>query len=170
MEVITRTNDQRIDELEAAMFEAALDANSEITFADCPLNHYFTPKLYVRQILMPAGALITSEVHKTCHPFRVMQGTLYVQIDNGEWEKIQAPYAGVTKIGTRRVLYIEQDCAWETFHSLDFIVGDENELQYEEMMKVVDKCLEVLIEPHENKVLGGTVFLNQITNTQKELQ
>ncbi len=148
------------------MFEAALSEDSGIHFIDCPLVHEFYAGLYVRQILMSAGQLITSEVHKTCHPFRVLQGIVFVKIDDDNWERIEAPYAGTTLAGTRRVLYIEKDTVWETFHALPFIKGDENDLPQDEMMKIVDKVKDTIIEPYENKLLGGSLFLNQITNTK----
>ncbi len=169
MEAIVRHNDAEIDQLELAMFEAASNPESNIRFIDCPNNHLFYPGLYVRQILMPQskeGTLITSEVHNTCHPFRVLQGIVWVKIDSGEWERIEAPYEGTTLPNTRRVLAIEKDTVWETFHALPFIKGDEGELSQDEMMKVVDKIKDTIIEPYENKLLGGTVFLNQITNVK----
>lgn len=169
MQPILRQNDKRIDELEAAMFSAAMDENSDIHFVDCPINHYFTPKLYVREVLMPSHKMITSEVHKTCHPFRVLQGNVLVSVDGGEWQTITAPYKGVTQPGTRRVLITLENTVWETFHPLDFITGEEESLPYEEMMKVIDRIIDAIIEPYENKLLGGHVFLNQITNKQKEL-
>jgi len=166
MEAIIRTNDDRIDELEGAMFESALDSKSDIHFVDCPLLHEFYPNLYVRQILMPKGTTITSKIHKTCHPFRVLQGVAHVKIDNGEWQKIEAPYAGTTQVGTRRVLFIEESCVWETFHPLPFITGNENGLPESELEEVIEKVENEILEPHENKLLGGSVFLNKITNAK----
>ncbi len=166
MEAIVRHNDDRIDELEAAMFEAALSEDSDIHFVECPLNHYFTPNLYVREILMSAGQLITSEVHKTCHPFVVLQGSVSVKIDDDNWQLIQAPHFGITQAGTRRVLFIHADTVWQTYHPLEFIKGDENELPQDEMMKVVDKIVDEILEPYENKLLGGRMFLNKINNTK----
>jgi hypothetical protein len=164
---IKRVNDERIDELEAAMFESAMNNESDVHFIDCPLNHEFYPNLYVRQILMPKGATITSEVHKTCHPFRVLQGIVLVKIDNNQWERIVAPYAGTTYAGTRRVLYIEEETVWETFHPLSFITGKENNLSEEEYMEVVSKVKDAIIEPYVNKLIGGHVFLNKIINQIK---
>ncbi len=166
MEAIVRTNDDRIDELEAAMFEAATSDESEVHFVECPLNHEFYPNLYVRQILMPKGTTITSKIHKTCHPFRVMQGVVHVKIDEGEWQRIEAPYRGTTQIGTRRVLFIEEDCVWETFHALSFIKGDEDKLPEKEFDEIIEKVENEILEPYENKLLGGTVFLNKISNVK----
>ena len=82
----------------------------------CPLVHMFTPGLYVRQILMPAGTMVTSRVHKTTHPFIVLLGEVSV-ISETERITYKAPYVGVTPAGTRRALYAHVDTVWATFHA-----------------------------------------------------
>lgn len=81
-----------------------------------PLKHVFTPGLYTRQIFMPAGTLLTSRIHLFEHPFIISAGVVSVWGDERGWETLQAPYLGVTKPATRRVLYIHQDTIWTTFH------------------------------------------------------
>jgi len=83
---------------------------------DMPLVHRFTPGLYSREISMPAGALVVSYVHKTEHQFVILEGSLTVWDENGGTQKLSAPHVGITKPGTRRVLYIHEDCVWATFH------------------------------------------------------
>lgn len=173
MQELIRHNDERIDELECAMAEAALNEDSEVFFVDCPLNHFFYHGLYVRQILMPKtedGTLITSKVHKTCHPYRVLQGVVWVKIDNGEWERIAAPYAGTTYAGTRRELLIEENTVWETFHALPFITGDEGNLNKEKLEEVLDRIENTILEPYENKALGGVLSRNKLITQQTENQ
>lgn len=111
----------------------------------CPLFHTFTPNLYIREIHMPAGSLITSKCHKTQHPFIISKGAVSVlTIENGEivGEKyLEAPYRGITEVGTRRVLYIHENCVWTTIHS-----NHDNETD-------VDKIEERIIEKHVNPLL-----------------
>lgn len=109
---------------------------------DCPLVHLFTPKgpdtpagLYARQITMPAGALIISKIHKTEHPYVISKGRVAVWIDGVGWQLYEAPYMGVTKPGTRRVLYVVSETVWTTFH-----VGDE---------KTVEEIEARIIEPRD---------------------
>lgn len=82
---------------------------------DCPVKHTFTPGLYSRQITMPANSLILSETHGTRHQFVILQGSIIVIID-GKKEMLQAPYSGITEPGTRRLLYVLEDCIFTTFH------------------------------------------------------
>jgi hypothetical protein len=144
----------RIDELEFAM--------QDMPPVDCPVTHNFIPGFYIRTVTMPTDVLITSRIHNTEHPFFVSKGVAHVKVNDGEWEEIAAPYAGVTFPGTRRVLYIESECVWSTFH---FISDDEQpELMLEEEVTMaVERIAERIIVPHENKLLGGVVKNNVVT-------
>lgn len=91
----------------------------------CPLVHRFTPGLYIREIFMPAGSLITSARHLTCHPFVVSKGDVSVYVEGVEVDRYKAPYTGITKPGTRRLLYIHEDTVWTTFHVTEKTDPDE---------------------------------------------
>jgi hypothetical protein len=126
----TQNSNELIDELEARMIEYPL--------IECPLRHTFINGMYIREIFMPAGSLITSKIHLTRHRYFVSRGTLYVQL-NGVWEKIEAPYEGITEPGTRRVLFIVSDTVWTTFHLTE--------------LKDVDAIEEIIIGKHDNPLL-----------------
>ena len=135
---LIKSRDERVDELEAEML-------SNLPIVDCPVKHIFTPNLYSREIFMPAGSLVTSKIHKTEHPYVVSQGLVSVWIDNGEEIIIKAPFSGITKPGTRRVLFVWEDTIWTTFH-VDIEDG-----------KDVDKIEERIIEKHDNKKITNEV-------------
>jgi hypothetical protein len=146
--------DDETDELEAAMQDCAP--------VNCPLTHTFTPGMYSRTIFMPAGTLITSLVHRTEHQFIISAGIALVKIRAGEWERLAAPHIGITKPKTRRILYIEQDCLWTTFHRVDISPKDDSEESISEAVRLIEN---EIIEPHENKLLGGVIKNNVITKT-----
>lgn len=100
-----------------------------------PLIHRFTPGLYIREIFMPAGAVLTSKIHKTEHPFVISKGRVSVYSEGQGVEMLVAPHTGVTKPGTRRVLCIHEDTVWITFHPTQ-----ETDLEVIEQL---------LIEPHD---------------------
>lgn len=108
---------------------------------DAPLIHRFTPNLYTREIFMQAGSRVVSKIHKTEHQFIVSQGICYVYniVDKG-WEKIVAPYHGITPAGTRRILVIEKDTVWTTIHFIN---------EGETLEEIEDR----IIEKHENTLL-----------------
>jgi len=81
----------------------------------CPLEHDFVDGAYVRKIFMPKGTLLTSKIHKICHPYFIMSGECSVLTDEGII-RIKAPFSGITKAWTKRVLYIHEDTVWVTVH------------------------------------------------------
>jgi len=116
---------QAIDALEVEMMKRPAQ--------ECPVVHRFTPGLYIREIFMPAGSVVVSKIHRTEHPFTVSQGRVRVFID-GVWEEIVAPYTGITKPGTRRVLTVIEDTVWTTYHPTN--------------LRDVDEIEHAIIEPH----------------------
>lgn len=90
--------------------------------ANCQLVHRFTPGLYVRELTMPAGSIITSEIHRTEHPFTISKGRVsvaWVDVDGTHVREFAAPYTGVTMPGTRRVLFIHEETIWTTYHPIE---------------------------------------------------
>ena len=161
--MIIRENDDRLDELELAMLE-----NCEPVH--CLTTHMFTDGMYIREIFMPAGSLITSKVHKTEHPYIVSYGKVAVSIDGDDWDEITAPYTGITKPGTRRVLYILEDCIWTTFHRVDNMKSEYNDLNDDEKENIVKEIEEKILEPHVNYLTGTdikTEYLKALEETKK---
>lgn len=135
-EILHRTNDSKIDELEALILE-----QEQIV---CPLEHRFTDGMYIREITMAAGSLITSKIHRTEHPFTISKGRVMVCIDAGDWVEYEAPYTGITQAGTRRVLYVIEDCVWTTYHL--------NPSNTQDLKEIEDR----IIEKHENPFIDNS--------------
>jgi len=108
---------------------------AEMPAVEHPETHRFTPGLYSRQILLKAGILCTSKIHKTEHQYIVSRGKCKVWTEGRGWELIVAPYHGTTKPGARRALFIIEDVIWTTFHPTS--KTDMSELESD------------LIEPHD---------------------
>ena len=107
----------------------------------CPLKHTFTETQYIREIFMPKGSLITSQIHLTEHPFFVLEGVVSVFSENDGETIIQAPYSGITTPNTRRVLFVHEDCRWATVH---------HRLPNETVEEIGDR----IIEKHDNPLLS----------------
>jgi len=82
------------------------------------LKHTFADGTYIRQITMLKGTLLTSRIHKIEHPYFVMKGECSVLTEEGS-VKIKAPYWGITKPGTKRLIYIHEDTVWITVHAME---------------------------------------------------
>lgn len=83
---------------------------------DCPLIHRFVPGMYIREIFMKKGLTVTSALHLTEHPFVISQGSVLVWKPGEEPVRLQAPYCGITKAGTQRLIFVEENTQWLTFH------------------------------------------------------
>lgn len=145
-QIAKQTLTHQIDELEAVMLD-------NFPVVDCPVTHHFTEGLYVREIFLPAGTLVTSKIHKTQHQYFVMKGKCIVWIDGVE-HKIKAPYIGITQPNTRRVVYVISDSIWATTH-----VTEENE--------TVEQIEERIIEKHDNPCLS-LEMKNRLINLLKK--
>ena len=104
----------------------AAPAESRIEFTNL---HDFAPGMYARSIFMPAGALLTSRIHKTHHFFVVSMGACTVIDSHGGKTFIEAPYMGRTLAGTKRALHIHTDTVWTTFHPTKFATVEECEAE-----------------------------------------
>lgn len=144
------TKHSRIDELEVEMLK-------NFPAVDCKVIHTFTPGLYSRQIFMPAGSLATSRIHKTEHQFSISLGCAMVKINDNEWERLEAPYNGKTKPGTRRILYIESDCIWTCYHPTSVMPEGDSD---EDILRAVDLVENEIIEKHDNYLLGSEIKNN----------
>jgi hypothetical protein len=103
--------------------EVGLESNAEYmtgAVADKynPLKHTFADGCYIREIFMPAGQLIVTKIHKKEHPIFIMKGNISVLTDEGI-QKIKAPYQGITKVGTKRLIYVHEDCVLITVHATE---------------------------------------------------
>jgi len=128
-----------LDEVEKALLD-------NFPIIDCPLRHWFPKGMYVREITMPAGAFITSKIHRFESPFTVSKGRVSVYTDGGGVEEIEAPYTGITSPGTRRALFIHEDTVWTTYHTNPDDIDDPV------------KMVEFLTEPHINPLIEGVAF------------
>jgi hypothetical protein len=125
------TADELVDEIEEAIAR-------KLVLVDLPVTHRFTPGLYIREIFMPAGVVLTSRTHKYEHPFVISKGVLSVWSAEEGSVTYRAPHTGITKPGTRRVLLIHEDTVWITFHTNEDDLEDPDELVLR------------LTEPHKN--------------------
>jgi len=79
------------------------------------LIHHFADGLYIREMRAPEGMLNTSKLHKTTHPYFILEGEFSVLTEEG-MVRIKSPYMGITKAGTKRVVYFHEDTTWITVH------------------------------------------------------
>jgi hypothetical protein len=112
---------------------------------ECPVTHRFTPNMYIREVFVPAGTILTSEIHKEEHPHVLSLGKITMWDGEGGEITISAPYCGITKANARRVVLVHENCIFTTFHvtkatnvedaEKDIFVEYENTLMDEKVKK-----------------------------------
>lgn len=109
---------------------------------ECPVKHHFSPGLYMREIFMPAGAIVIGKVHKTEHFNILMQGACFIVHDDGSHEELRAPMTFVSQAGVQKVLVITEDMIWLTTHVT-------NETDIELIESQIIEPMPLLSEIHE---------------------
>jgi len=122
---------------------------------DIATQHALALGFYVRQVVMPAGFLCTTKEHAREHTFHVSRGRCIVKDCEGREQIIEAPYNGVTPAGTRRILFVEEETVWTTFHPL----------AEAELGAMIDSAAACLIAPRENPGFEYANSLNQQPKT-----
>jgi hypothetical protein len=90
--------------------------------AEMKLVHRFThdkdgkPNLYIRELHIPAGVMTTTKIHLTEHPFVISQGSISILTENGGETRHEAPFCGITKPLTRRIIMHHTATVLTTFH------------------------------------------------------
>lgn len=115
---------QKIEGLEKQITEPGVGVGD--VHEQNPTKHTFVGGCYVREIYNPAGLLLITKIHKVEHPFFLMKGKMSILTEDGI-QTIEAPYNGITKVGTKRVIYTHEPCTFITVHSTDKKDVDEIE-------------------------------------------
>lgn len=77
--------------------------------------NYFSYGVYARELHIPAGTLLTGEIHKLENFNILSQGDISVLTENG-MQRVQAPFSIVSPPGTKRIAFAHTNCIWTTIH------------------------------------------------------
>ena len=153
----------KVKQFEQALKQECVDTKQENNLPSLQgyeegfVKHDFADGQYIRTITMPEGLVISTKIHKQNHPFFVMKGECSVYSEIG-MQKIKAPFHGITEAGTKRLLYIHEECVWITVHCTDKLTLAEVEEEciakdFEEVgvIGVDTKQIDKLIEQVRNR-------------------
>ena len=93
-----------------------------------PLTHQFCDGLYIRTIFNPKGAIIVTEIHREQNVSTILAGKLLCITEDGQ-EVLNSPSQFITKPGTKRVLFAEEDVLFSTIHPNPLNITDIDELE-----------------------------------------
>lgn len=99
--------------------------NEEIQLTN-PLKHTFAGGCYIREVFNPAQELIVTKIHKKEHPFFLVKGEMSILTEDGV-SFLKAPHHGITKPGTKRIIFAHTDCIFITVHSVNSTTVEDAE-------------------------------------------
>lgn len=97
-------------------FERRLKQLPEATGEDpYPLDHDLIGGMYRRRLTVPPGTLTVTKIHATDHFWFLEKGTITIWSEHGKATHT-APSSGVTRKGTKRVIWHHDEVVFTTVH------------------------------------------------------
>jgi len=102
--------------LEDWMVNSGLEVNDQDQVnAVCPLKHHFSPGVYMREIFIPKGTILTGALHVKKH--QVIMGYGKIAVFTEMYSKVFEGYnVFESMIGEKRVGIALEDTIWTTVH------------------------------------------------------
>ena len=99
-------------------FESLLSTQpNQLDIASMDVRHYLTDTgLYAREMLIPAGTLITGKVKKHEH-LSIISAGVVTEVTTAGVQRLKAPYTMVSQPGTKRIVLAHTDTVWVTIHA-----------------------------------------------------
>jgi len=82
---------------------------------EMPVEHHFSHGVYGRELRIPAGTVLTGDIHKFDNLNVLLEGELLVLTDQGV-KHVKAGHVEVSPPGTKRAAYALTDARWLTVH------------------------------------------------------
>lgn len=112
-EVIQQNTGLATDKIDTLLREVAARPQVE-----CPVQHFFGPSIYIREVVMPAGTVVVGKSHKHDHLCNMVEGRMIVVNEDGEQREVVAPSVFMAKKG-RKTAYIIETVRFQNIYSTD---------------------------------------------------
>jgi hypothetical protein len=104
----------------ASLLEKKIGTLYEATAAQpqvqCEEKHHFGPNIYIKEVTMPAGALIIGKHHRMEHLCNMVSGRMFILQDDGSKKELVAPMTFMAPPG-RKVAYIVETVVFQNIYS-----------------------------------------------------
>ena len=84
--------------------------------ASCPVNHYFGPGIYIREVSMVAGIFAIGHRQTQEHVNIMLKGSVLMMNEDGTTYQLKAPFMFTGKPG-RKMGYILEDVVWQNIYA-----------------------------------------------------
>jgi len=112
-EVAQRNSGLATDKIDVLLRE--ISARPQV---DCPVQHFFGPSIYIREVVMPAGTVVVGKYHKHDHLCNMVEGRMIVVGEDGEQREVAAPAVFMAKKG-RKTAYILETVRFQNIYSTE---------------------------------------------------
>lgn len=147
-------------------FESALSKVPGAMFGDndtMPLKHSFADHVYVREIFIPKGHILTGKIHRHSHPNFLMKGEVLVYTENEGRQHLKAPLSMISPAGIKRAILALEDTVWVTVH-----VTDETDLGKIEDYVIAKSYDELDTKNEEPKMIETKPTVNCLIQALRE--
>lgn len=113
------TNQQATEAMQQLMINGV--AGAEVSMlsheqASCPVNHYFGPGIYIREVSMAAGLFAIGHRQTQEHVNILLKGSVLMMNEDGTTYQLKAPFMFTGKPG-RKMGYILEDVVWQNIYA-----------------------------------------------------
>jgi hypothetical protein len=137
----------------------------EMPQVEIPVKHYIHGGMYIREITIPKGTLLTGDIYVFDHFDIMIRGDILVTSVNGEAKRMKGHNVFEGLRGKKRAAYTHEETVWMTIHPFGGEDGDEIQ------SFVTAKSFEDLDAIHlEANKQDFYCLLNEIGMTEEEIQ
>lgn len=79
------------------------------------VTHHFSPGVYVREMFIPKGTVLTGKIHRHAHLNIMTKGDISVLTEHGV-RRLKGPCTLLSSPGIKRAGYAHEDTVWMTVH------------------------------------------------------
>jgi len=112
LDIVKNINETKSDIEKVYELEALMKLQPQLQLK---VVNYFSHGVYARELHIPAGTMLTGEIHKLENLNILSKGDISVLTERG-MVRVQAPFTVVSPPGTKRIAYAHTDCIWTTIH------------------------------------------------------
>lgn len=112
-EVAQQDSNLAVNKLDALMREM-----STLPQVNCPVQHFFGPNIYIREMVIPAGTVVVGKYHKEAHLCNMIQGRMILVDEEGQRYEVIAPVVFMAKKG-RKTVYVTETVRFQNIFSTD---------------------------------------------------
>ena len=149
------THGNRLRDLATALHNTIL--KSGVEQPNCPVRNLFAPGVWLREMCIPAGVVVTGAVHKHEHFAILSKGTVRLSTESGIQEFV-APATIHSYPGIKRICFAVSDACITTIHHNPSNTTD------------LDELVPMAVEATAAELMGGYANTQIINNViAKEL-